>query len=80
MIISLGDENYLTISNITLWKKILEYIRTEGKYLNILTSHYTKPIANINLHGEILKLIPVINKQDKEVHFLSIDSKYYLKV
>ena len=39
--------------------KILQNIGIEGTYLNIIKAIYDKPIANIILNGEKLKVFPV---------------------
>ena len=41
----------------------------EGTYLNIVKAICYKPIANIILSGENLKAFPLIQPQDKGVHF-----------
>ena len=40
-------------------KKTLQKVGTEGTYLNIIKAIYHKPIANIVLNGEKLKLFPL---------------------
>jgi hypothetical protein len=39
--------------------KVLRKLGIEGKYLNIIKAIYDKPIANIILNGEKLKLFPL---------------------
>ena len=39
--------------------KIFQNIGIEGTYLNIIKAIYDKPIANIILNGEKLKVFPV---------------------
>ena len=39
--------------------KIFQKIGIEGTYLNIIKAIYDKPIANIILNGEKLKVFPV---------------------
>ena len=58
----------------SLYAKILGVNKDTGIYLTILSSHYSNPIANIKLNVEILKIIPLIHKQDKVVHSLLIQS------
>ena len=39
--------------------KVLERAGIQGTYLNIIKAIYSKPTANIKLHGEKLKAIPL---------------------
>ena len=39
--------------------KTLQKMGIEGTYLNIVKAIYDKPIANINLNGEKLKVFPL---------------------
>ena len=39
--------------------KVLERLRIEGSYLNIIKAIYSKPTANIKLNGEKLKSFPL---------------------
>jgi hypothetical protein len=39
--------------------KTLKKLRLEGTFLNIMKAVYNKPIANIKLNGEKLKLFPL---------------------
>jgi hypothetical protein len=39
--------------------KVMERSGIQGPYLNIVTAIYSKPVANIKLNGEKLKLIPL---------------------
>jgi hypothetical protein len=41
--------------------KALRKLGIEGMYLNILKAIYDKPITNITLNGEKLKLFPLIS-------------------
>ena len=72
MIISLDEENSLKISDCILWKKYLGVNKDTRDILNLIISHYSKPIAHIKLNGEICKLTPLIHKKDKVVHPNSI--------
>ena len=42
---------------------------TEETYLNIAKAIYDKPMANIILNCEKLKVFPLDQEQDKGVHF-----------
>ena len=59
MIISLDAENAVDKIQHPFMIKILERSEIRGIYLNIKTSIYSKPIANIKLNGEKLNVIPL---------------------
>ena len=65
--ISLCDENYLTISNTTLWKnlRVNKDTRDTLKQTNITLQ---QAYSHIKLNGEIFQSVPLIHKQDKVVH------------
>ena len=48
--------------------KALQKVGIEGTYPNIIKTIYDKPIANIILNGEKLKLFPLRSGQDKGAH------------
>ena len=41
------------------WTNILESLRMQGPYINVMKTVYSKPIAKINLNGKKLKAIPL---------------------
>ena len=57
MIISLNAEKVFDRTQHHFKLKVLEKSRTQGKYLNIIKTIYSKPIANIKLNGEKLRAI-----------------------
>ena len=48
--------------------KALQKVGIEGTYPNIIKTINDKPIANIILNGEKLKLFPLRSGQDKGAH------------
>ena len=59
MIISIVEEKGLHKIQHPFMIKTLQKARTEGTYLNIVKAIYDKPIANIILNGEKLKVFPL---------------------
>ena len=59
MIISIVEEKGLHKIQHPFMIKTLQKARTEGTYLNIVKAIYDKPIANIILNGENLKVFPL---------------------
>ena len=69
MIISIDAEKAFDKIQHQFMIKTLQKIVIEGTYLNIVKAICYKPIANIILSGENLKAFPLIQPQDKGVHF-----------
>ena len=59
MIISIVEEKGLHKIQHPFMIETLQKARTEGTYLNIVKAIYDKPIANIILNGEKLKVFPL---------------------
>ena len=59
MTISLDGGKAFLQSVTSFHDKVLERLGILGTYLNIIKSVYSKPIARIELNGEILKVIPL---------------------
>ena len=59
MIISIDAEKAFDKIQHLFMIKTLQKMSTEGTYLNIVKAIYDKPIANINLNGEKLKVFPL---------------------
>ena len=68
MIISINTEKaFDEIQHIfVIKKKILQKVGVEGTHLNIIKAIYDKPIANIILNGEKLKIFPLRCRARKE--------------
>ena len=58
MIISLDAEKAFDKIQHIFMIKVLERLRIQGSFLNIIKAIYSKPTANIKLNGEKLKAIP----------------------
>ena len=59
MTISLDGGKAFLQSLTSFHDKVLERLGILGTYRNIIKSVYSKPIARIELNGEILKVIPL---------------------
>jgi hypothetical protein len=59
MIISLDAEKAFNKIQHPFMIKVLEKIRNQGPYLNIIKAIYNKPVANIKLNREKLEAIPL---------------------
>ena len=59
MIISLDAEKAFDKIQYPFMIKVLERSGMQGPYLNIIKAVYSKPVANIKLNGEKLKVIPL---------------------
>ena len=59
MIISLDAEKAVHEIPHPFMIKVLERSGIQGPYLNIIKAIYSKPVANINVHGEKLEAIPL---------------------
>ena len=59
MIISLNAEKAFDKIQQPFMLKVLETLRIQGAYLNTIKAVDNKPIANIKLNGEKLKVIPL---------------------
>ena len=59
MIISLDAEKAFDKIQHPFMIKVLERLRIQGSFLNIIKLIYSKPTANITLNGEKLKAIPL---------------------
>jgi len=57
MIISLDAEKAFDKIQHPFMLKVLERSKLQGPYLNIVKTIYSKPVANIKLHGEKIKAI-----------------------
>jgi hypothetical protein len=51
--------------------KVLERSGIQGPYLNIIKAIYSKPVANIKVHGEKVEAIPLNQGLDKVSQSLS---------
>ena len=49
--------------------KTLSKVRIEGSYLNIIKTTYEKPMANIMLNGQKLKVFPLRSEKRQECLF-----------
>jgi len=72
MVISLDAEKAYDKIQQPFMIKVLERSGIQGPYLNIVKAIYSKPVANIKLSGEKLKVIPLKSNQelDKAAHSL----------
>ena len=68
MIISLDAEKAFDKIQHSFMIKSLQIANIERTYLNIIKVIYDKPTANIILNGEKLKVFPVSQEQDKDIH------------
>ena len=59
MIISLDAEKAFDNIYYLFMIKVLERLRLQSQYLNIVKAVYSKPIANIKQNGEKLESIPL---------------------
>ena len=59
MIISVDAEKAFDKIQHPFMRKTLQKAGIEGTYINIITAIYDKPTANIILHGEKLKAVPL---------------------
>ena len=59
MIISLDAEKAFDTIQHPFMIKVLERLRIQGSYQNIIKAIYRKPTANIKLNGEKLQTIPL---------------------
>ena len=59
MFISLDAEKAFNKIQYPFMIKVLERAGIQGTYLSIIKTIYSKPIANIKLNGEKLKVIPL---------------------
>ena len=59
VIISIESEKVLNKVQHPFMIKTLTKVGTDGTYLNIIKAIYEKPIANITLNGEKLKVFPI---------------------
>jgi hypothetical protein len=59
MIISLDAEKAFDIIQHPFMIKVLERSGIQGPYLNIMKAIFSKPVANIKLNREKLKIIPL---------------------
>ena len=68
MVISINAEKASDKIQHPFMIQTLQKAGTEGTYLNIIKVIYDKPTANIILNGEKLKVFPVSQEQDKDIH------------
>jgi hypothetical protein len=59
MIISLDAEKSFDKIQCPFMIQVFERSIIQGPYLNIIKAIYSKPVANINVHGEKLEAIPL---------------------
>jgi hypothetical protein len=59
MIITLDAEKIFDKIQHPFMIKVLERSEIQGPYINIMKAIYSKPVANIRLHGEKLETIPL---------------------
>ena len=68
MIISIDAEKAFDKIEHPFMIKTFQKVSTEGTYLKIIKAIYDKPMANIILNGEKLKVFPLRSRTRQDVH------------